>query len=163
MHEAQHQAVHHDPDAEQDRARPHPIGPLARRATITRAAATRAAGISQPISNPNSPENSRGRPCTWLPNPLKPPCPPAIAWRGTRSASPVREEVDEHHRFALGVARVRPGLRTGRGSLRGLDAERVQDSDEAYLIAPGGENVKARDDLMDIKVLREVNDDGLQR
>ena len=32
-----------------------------------------------------------------------------------------------------------------------------------YLVSPGGENVKVRDDLMDIKVLREVNDDGLER
>jgi exopolyphosphatase/guanosine-5'-triphosphate,3'-diphosphate pyrophosphatase len=41
--------------------------------------------------------------------------------------------------------------------------ERVQESDELYLVSPGGENVKVRDDLMDIKVLREVNDDGLER
>jgi exopolyphosphatase/guanosine-5'-triphosphate,3'-diphosphate pyrophosphatase len=45
----------------------------------------------------------------------------------------------------------------------GMTPERVQDSDELYLVSPGGENVKVRDDLMDIKVLREVNADGLER
>ncbi len=41
--------------------------------------------------------------------------------------------------------------------------ERVQESDEIYLVSPGGENVKVRDDLLEIKTLLEVNDDGLQR
>lgn len=36
-------------------------------------------------------------------------------------------------------------------------------SDELYLVAPGADTVKVRDDLMDIKVLREVDGDGLQR
>jgi exopolyphosphatase / guanosine-5'-triphosphate,3'-diphosphate pyrophosphatase len=44
-----------------------------------------------------------------------------------------------------------------------LTPERSQDSDEVYLISPAGENVKVRDDLLEVKVLREVNDDGLQR
>ncbi|MFN8233417.1 MAG: Ppx/GppA family phosphatase [Actinomycetota bacterium] len=44
-----------------------------------------------------------------------------------------------------------------------MTTERVQESDELYLLSPGGENVKVRDDLMDIKVLREVGDDGLER
>ena len=35
-----------------------------------------------------------------------------------------------------------------------LTPERVQESDELYLVSPGDENVKVRDDLMDIKVLR---------
>jgi exopolyphosphatase/guanosine-5'-triphosphate,3'-diphosphate pyrophosphatase len=39
----------------------------------------------------------------------------------------------------------------------------VQESDELYLLSGAGDNVKVRDDLMDIKVLQEVNDDGLQR
>jgi exopolyphosphatase / guanosine-5'-triphosphate,3'-diphosphate pyrophosphatase len=43
-----------------------------------------------------------------------------------------------------------------------MTPERVQESDELYLVSPGGENVKVRDDLMDIKVLREVAD-GLER
>ncbi len=38
----------------------------------------------------------------------------------------------------------------------------VQESDEIYLIAPAGGNIKIRDDLMDIKELREVNADGLR-
>jgi exopolyphosphatase/guanosine-5'-triphosphate,3'-diphosphate pyrophosphatase len=39
----------------------------------------------------------------------------------------------------------------------------AQDSDELYLFSGTGENVKVRDDLMDIKVLREVDADGLER
>ena len=39
----------------------------------------------------------------------------------------------------------------------------VQDSDELYLLAPSGDNVKIRDDLLDIKELQEVDADGLQR
>src|SRR5262249_12123613 len=36
-------------------------------------------------------------------------------------------------------------------------------SDEIYLLSGADTNVKVRDGLMDIKVLREVNDEGLQR
>ncbi len=39
----------------------------------------------------------------------------------------------------------------------------VQESDELYLLSGEGDNVKVRDDLMDIKVFREVNADGLER
>ena len=39
----------------------------------------------------------------------------------------------------------------------------VEESDEVYLLAPGGDNVKVRDGLMDIKVLRETDAAGLQR
>src|SRR4051812_17870192 len=39
----------------------------------------------------------------------------------------------------------------------------VEESDELYLLAPGGDNVKVRDELMDIKVLRETDAAGLQR
>jgi exopolyphosphatase / guanosine-5'-triphosphate,3'-diphosphate pyrophosphatase len=39
----------------------------------------------------------------------------------------------------------------------------VDESDELYLLAPGGDNVKVRDGLMDIKVLRETDSAGLQR
>ncbi|MEN8237970.1 MAG: Ppx/GppA phosphatase family protein [Actinomycetota bacterium] len=39
----------------------------------------------------------------------------------------------------------------------------VFDSDEVYLLSPGGSNVKIRDDLMDIKVLREVDAAGLEQ
>ena len=36
----------------------------------------------------------------------------------------------------------------------------VQESDELYLLSGAGDNVKVRADLMDIKVLREVDADG---
>ena len=39
----------------------------------------------------------------------------------------------------------------------------VQESDELYLLAGPADNVKIRDALMDIKVLREVDPDGLER
>ncbi len=39
----------------------------------------------------------------------------------------------------------------------------VQDSDEIYLLSRAGGNVKVRDALMDIKVKREVNADGLEQ
>ena len=39
----------------------------------------------------------------------------------------------------------------------------VEESDELYLLAPGGDNVKVRDGLMDVKVLRETDAAGLQR
>ena len=39
----------------------------------------------------------------------------------------------------------------------------VQESDEIYLLSGAGDNVKVRDGLMDIKVLREVNADGLEQ
>ena len=39
----------------------------------------------------------------------------------------------------------------------------VQQSSETYLLSGDGDNVKVRDALMDIKVLREVNHDGLEQ
>ena len=39
----------------------------------------------------------------------------------------------------------------------------VQQSSETYLLSGDGDNVKVRDALMDIKVLREVNQDGLEQ
>ncbi len=39
----------------------------------------------------------------------------------------------------------------------------VQESDELYLLSGAGDNVKVRDDLMDIKVLKEVNTEGLEQ
>lgn len=39
----------------------------------------------------------------------------------------------------------------------------VQESDEVYLLGGAGDNVKIRDALMDIKVLRETDGDGLER
>lgn len=39
----------------------------------------------------------------------------------------------------------------------------VQESEELYFLGGSGATVKVRDDLMDIKILREVNADGLER
>jgi exopolyphosphatase/guanosine-5'-triphosphate,3'-diphosphate pyrophosphatase len=39
----------------------------------------------------------------------------------------------------------------------------VQESDEIYLLPAAGDNVKVRDELMDIKVLRETNAEGLEQ
>jgi len=57
------------------------------------------------------------------------------------------------------------GTRFGRAdsAFAALPETGVQDSDELYLFSKGGQNVKVRDNLMDIKVLREVNADGLER
>jgi len=47
--------------------------------------------------------------------------------------------------------------------LAGLTPGAVQASSETYLLSGAGDNVKVRDALMDIKVLREVDDDGLEQ
>jgi exopolyphosphatase / guanosine-5'-triphosphate,3'-diphosphate pyrophosphatase len=45
-----------------------------------------------------------------------------------------------------------------------LSPERIQESDEVYLLSePGGDTVKVRDSLMDIKHLEHVNEDGLEQ
>src|SRR3954471_12109423 len=44
-----------------------------------------------------------------------------------------------------------------------LPASAVQESDEVYFLAAGGENVKVRDGVLDIKVLRETDEVGLHR
>lgn len=49
------------------------------------------------------------------------------------------------------------------GRLARLTPNGVQESDEIYLLSRTGDNVKVRDALMDIKVLREVNADGLEQ
>jgi exopolyphosphatase/guanosine-5'-triphosphate,3'-diphosphate pyrophosphatase len=49
------------------------------------------------------------------------------------------------------------------GRLAQLAPGGVQESDEIYLLSPSHGNVKIRDALMDIKVLREVNADGLEQ
>jgi exopolyphosphatase/guanosine-5'-triphosphate,3'-diphosphate pyrophosphatase len=49
------------------------------------------------------------------------------------------------------------------GQLAQLAPGGVQESDEIYLLSGAGDNVKVRDALMDIKVLREVNADGLEQ
>jgi exopolyphosphatase/guanosine-5'-triphosphate,3'-diphosphate pyrophosphatase len=57
------------------------------------------------------------------------------------------------------------GARFGQadGRLAKLQPKSTQDSDELYLLSPAAANVKIRDGLMDIKVLREVNADGLEQ
>src|SRR5262249_34293235 len=45
-----------------------------------------------------------------------------------------------------------------------LEPERVQESDELYLLSRNSdENVKIRDDLLDVKTLEHVNDEGLEQ
>ena len=45
-----------------------------------------------------------------------------------------------------------------------LEPERIQESDEVYLLSRlVDENVKVRDDLLDVKELERVNRDGLEQ
>jgi exopolyphosphatase/guanosine-5'-triphosphate,3'-diphosphate pyrophosphatase len=44
-----------------------------------------------------------------------------------------------------------------------MTPEETKDSDELYLLVPGGANVKVRDDLLDIKALQEVDAYGLEQ
>src|SRR3954452_14176317 len=45
-----------------------------------------------------------------------------------------------------------------------LEPERIQESDEVYLLSRlADENVKVRDDLLDVKELERVNRDGLEQ
>jgi exopolyphosphatase/guanosine-5'-triphosphate,3'-diphosphate pyrophosphatase len=44
-----------------------------------------------------------------------------------------------------------------------MESTGVQESDELYLLSVEGQNVKVRDGLMDIKLLRDVDADGLER
>ena len=45
-----------------------------------------------------------------------------------------------------------------------LEPERIQESEETYFLSVhGGDTVKVRDDLMDVKHLEHVDDDGLQQ
>jgi exopolyphosphatase / guanosine-5'-triphosphate,3'-diphosphate pyrophosphatase len=44
-----------------------------------------------------------------------------------------------------------------------ISPTRTEEGDETYLVAGVEANVKVRDDLMDVKVLREVDADGLER
>jgi exopolyphosphatase/guanosine-5'-triphosphate,3'-diphosphate pyrophosphatase len=53
---------------------------------------------------------------------------------------------------------------TAANHLAGLSPERVEDSDELYVLSlRGGDIVKVRDGLMDVKQLQDVNEDGLER
>ena len=51
----------------------------------------------------------------------------------------------------------------GEPAFAALTPERVQESDEIYLVGREGDTVKVRDALMDIKVLREVDENGLEQ
>jgi exopolyphosphatase/guanosine-5'-triphosphate,3'-diphosphate pyrophosphatase len=55
------------------------------------------------------------------------------------------------------------GFGAAESAFASMKPGQVQESEELYLFSGMGENVKVRDDLMDIKVLREVNPDGLER
>jgi exopolyphosphatase/guanosine-5'-triphosphate,3'-diphosphate pyrophosphatase len=55
------------------------------------------------------------------------------------------------------------GLRAAEDAFAALTPGPVQESDELYLLSAGGGNVKVRDGLLDIKLLREVDADGLER
>ena len=48
-------------------------------------------------------------------------------------------------------------------ALAASDQGPVEETDELYLLSAAGVNVKVRYDLMDIKLLREVDADGLER
>jgi exopolyphosphatase / guanosine-5'-triphosphate,3'-diphosphate pyrophosphatase len=54
-------------------------------------------------------------------------------------------------------------LGAAEDALAALTPTRVEESDELYLLSAAGANVKVRDGLMDIKLLREVDGDGLER
>ncbi|HEY7737768.1 MAG TPA: Ppx/GppA family phosphatase [Candidatus Limnocylindria bacterium] len=57
------------------------------------------------------------------------------------------------------------GARFGAADVvfRAMTPTGIQESDELYLLSGAGDNVKVRDDLMDIKVLKEINADGLEQ
>jgi len=59
------------------------------------------------------------------------------------------------------MALVRSTLRRSRRAAGKTHA--VQETHEIYLLSGAGDNVKVRDALMDVKVLREVNADGLEQ
>jgi exopolyphosphatase/guanosine-5'-triphosphate,3'-diphosphate pyrophosphatase len=52
---------------------------------------------------------------------------------------------------------------TAEDVFAGLAHDPASESEELYLLSDGDANVKVRDDLMDVKVLREVDDAGLER
>lgn len=57
------------------------------------------------------------------------------------------------------------GTRLGRApaAFAKLDVNDVQESEETYLLTAEGSNVKIRNELLDIKVLQEVNEAGLEQ
>jgi exopolyphosphatase / guanosine-5'-triphosphate,3'-diphosphate pyrophosphatase len=55
------------------------------------------------------------------------------------------------------------GLGAAEDALAALTPGPVEESDELYLLSAASGNVKVRDGLIDIKILREVDGDGLER
>jgi exopolyphosphatase / guanosine-5'-triphosphate,3'-diphosphate pyrophosphatase len=55
------------------------------------------------------------------------------------------------------------GFRPAEDAFAPLTRGRVEEGDEVYLLSAAGSNVKLRDGLMDIKLLREVDAAGLER
>ena len=55
------------------------------------------------------------------------------------------------------------GLRDRGGRPRALTPDTVEEGGELYLLSAGGANVKIRAGLVDIKLLREVDADGLEQ
>ena len=55
------------------------------------------------------------------------------------------------------------GLGAAEEAFADLTPGPIAESDEVYLLSAAGGNVKVRDGLMDIKLLREVDGDGLER
>ena len=56
-----------------------------------------------------------------------------------------------------------PSFGPAEAHFAALEPTGVQESDELYLLSGMGDNVKVRDDLMDIKVFVETNADGLEQ
>ena len=56
-----------------------------------------------------------------------------------------------------------PSFGAGEATLVALSPTAIAESDELYLLSDEGDNVKVRDELIDIKVLREVDRHGLER
>jgi len=56
-----------------------------------------------------------------------------------------------------------PDLRSAAAVFAALEPSATAESDETYFLSPGCENVKVRDGLIDIKILRETDRDGLER
>jgi exopolyphosphatase/guanosine-5'-triphosphate,3'-diphosphate pyrophosphatase len=56
-----------------------------------------------------------------------------------------------------------PRFPSAEAWLTGQPATQPKESDEIYFVSAAGENVKIRDDLMDIKVLRKVDPAGLEQ
>jgi exopolyphosphatase / guanosine-5'-triphosphate,3'-diphosphate pyrophosphatase len=55
------------------------------------------------------------------------------------------------------------GFGAAEDALVPVTPNRTEEGDEIYLVSGPSANVKVRDDLMDVKLLREVNADGLER